>query len=126
MKLSPKIISPVPPYYNTHVFFCTNERPSDHVRGSCKGRGSEKLRHYMKARVKELGLDDTRINSAGCLDRCELGPVVVIYPEGIWYHCQTVEEAEEIIQKHLLQGTIVDHLMLKPTDQPPLASLKRP
>jgi len=120
MTTHPKVNSPVPLYYRNHVFFCTNERPPDHARGSCKVRGSEKLRNYMKARAKELGLDDTRINSAGCLDRCELGPVVVIYPEGIWYHCQTVEEAEEIIKNHLLQGKIVDRLMLKPTDKNPL------
>ena len=121
MTTHPKVNSPVPLYYRNHVFFCTNERPADHARGSCKVKGSEKLRNYMKARAKELGLDDTRINSAGCLDRCELGPVVVIYPEGIWYHCQTVEEAEEIVQNHLLQGKIVDRLMLKPTDKAPLA-----
>ena len=120
MTTHPKVNSPVPLYYRSHVFFCTNERPADHARGSCKVKGSEKLRNYMKARAKELGLDDTRINSAGCLDRCELGPVVVIYPEGIWYHCQTVEEAEEIIKNHLLQGKIVDRLMLKPTDKNPL------
>ncbi len=120
MTTHPEVNSPVPLYYRNHVFFCTNERPADHARGSCKVKGSEKLRNYMKARAKELGIDDTRINSAGCLDRCELGPVVVIYPEGIWYHCQTVEEAEEIIKNHLLQGKIVDRLMLKPTDKAPL------
>ncbi|HMS44293.1 MAG TPA: (2Fe-2S) ferredoxin domain-containing protein [Alphaproteobacteria bacterium] len=109
--------SSVPLYYRQHLFFCTNERPADHVRGSCKVRGSEKLRNYMKARAKELGLDDTRINTAGCLDRCENGPVVVVYPEGVWYQCTTAEEAEQILQQHVKQGKIVDHLMLQPRDQ---------
>ncbi len=65
-------------YYRVHVFCCVNERPEGHARGSCASRGSPGLRNYLKARVKELGLDDVRINAAGCLDRCELGPVMVI------------------------------------------------
>ena len=65
-------------YYRLHVFCCTNQRPETHPRGSCAARGSVKLRDYMKARAKELGLSGTRINSAGCLDRCELGPAVVV------------------------------------------------
>ena len=73
------------PFYKTHVFFCTNERPDGHPRGCCKARGSIKLRNYMKAKAKALGLDRIRINSSGCLDRCELGPTLVVYPEGIWY-----------------------------------------
>ena len=65
-------------YYEAHVFCCTNTRPEKHPRGSCAGRGGVQLRDYMKARMKELGLEKVRINSAGCLDRCELGPVIVI------------------------------------------------
>ncbi len=66
----------------------------------------------MKARGKELGLDDVRINTAGCLDRCAFGPVVVIYPEAVWYSCKTQEDAEEILQKHLIGGGRVERLML--------------
>ncbi len=75
------------PYYDAHVFCCTNRRPAGHPRGCCAEKGSEALRDYMKGRAKELGLKNVRINSAGCLDRCELGPSVLIYPEGIWYSC---------------------------------------
>lgn len=99
-------------YYASHVFFCTNERPAGHERGCCKSKGSEKIRNYMKARAKELGLSGVRVNAAGCLDRCSLGPVVVIYPEGVWYRCATVEDAEEILQKHLTGGGRVERLML--------------
>ena len=56
-------------YYKAHVFCCTNERPPGHERGCCKEKGAEKLRNYMKSRVKELGLEGVRINNAGCLDR---------------------------------------------------------
>lgn len=107
------------PYYETHVFACVNERPAGHKRGCCKSRGAEPLRNYMKARAKELGLDNLRINQSGCLDRCELGPTLVIYPEGIWYSFHSVEDAEEIIQRHLIKGERVERLMLQPDDKLP-------
>ena len=102
------------PYFDIHVFFCMNERPEGHERGSCARRGSVKLRNYMKARAKELGLERCRINQSGCLDRCELGPCVVIYPEGIWYRCETAEDIDDILTIHLQQGGRVDRLMLTP------------
>ena len=107
------------PYYEAHVFCCVNERPAEHPRGCCKSRGADKLRNYMKARAKELCLDDLRINQSGCLDRCELGPTLVIYPEGIWYTMQSIEDAEEIVQRHLIGGERVERLMLRPSDKLP-------
>jgi (2Fe-2S) ferredoxin len=103
-----------PLYFRHHVFCCTNERPAGHKRGCCKSRGSEKLRNYMKARAKELGLADVRINNAGCLDRCELGPSMVIYPEGVWYSVHTTEDIDEILQTHLIEGGRVERLMMPP------------
>lgn len=105
-------INPEDLYYRCHVFCCLNERPENHPRGSCGRKGSEALRNYMKARAKELGLSDVRINASGCLDRCELGPTMVIYPEGVWYHYETIEDAEEILQRHVIGGQIVDRLRL--------------
>jgi (2Fe-2S) ferredoxin len=113
-------IEPDPPlFYSRHVFVCTNERPAGHPRGCCKHRGSEKLRDYMKARAKELGFSDVRINSAGCLDRCELGPTMVIYPEGVWYSPKSTADIDEILATHLGRGGRVKRLMLKPGDDPP-------
>jgi len=103
------------PYFEAHVFACTNRRPDGHKRGSCAEKGSEKLREYMKARSKELGLEPRiRINSAGCLDRCELGPVIVIYPEGVWYTVHSPADIDEIMQTHLVEGRRVERLMLHP------------
>lgn len=116
MSLKP---SDPPLYFRLHVFACTNRRPDGNKRGSCAARGAEPLRDYMKARAKELGLEgEVRINSAGCLDRCELGPVLVIYPEGVWYTISTYEDVDEILTTHLAEGGRVERLMLRPEDGP--------
>lgn len=101
-------------FYQAHVFCCLNERPAGHPRGCCAEKNAEKLRNYLKVCAKEMGLDKVRINASGCLDRCELGPVMVIYPEGIWYSYNSKEDIEEILQKHLVEGKRVEHLMLQP------------
>ena len=106
-------------FYSRHVFCCTNERPAGHPRGCCKAKDSERLRNYLKVRAKEAGLDDVRINVAGCLDRCELGPTMVIYPEGVWYSAATKADIDEILATHVRDGGRVLRLMLRPTDKLP-------
>jgi (2Fe-2S) ferredoxin len=100
------------PFFEAHVFVCCNRRPDGHRRGSCAAKGSEALRDYMKARAKELGLRRVRVNMAGCLDRCEFGPTLVIYPEGVWYKAETKEDIDEILAAHLVAGGRVQRLML--------------
>ena len=112
------------PYYDAHVFCCTNKRPAGHPRGCCSDKGSEELRDYMKGRARDLGLKKVRINNAGCLDRCELGPSVVIYPEGIWYQVATKEDVDEVLQKHLVEGGRVERLMLQPHERLPKDRVK--
>ncbi len=112
------------PYYDAHVFCCTNRRPDGHPRGCCAEKGSEDLRDYMKNRAKELGLKKVRINASGCLDRCELGPTVVIYPEGVWYSVHNREDVDEVLQTHLVEGGRVERLMLQPTDKLPKDRVK--
>lgn len=99
-------------YYDVHVFICTNERVAGHPRGCCKDKQSIELRTYMKAQAKKLDQHNIRVNSAGCLDRCELGPVMVIYPEGVWYSFTSTTDIDEILDKHICQGLIVDRLRL--------------
>lgn len=99
-------------FYKSHIFCCTNRREPGHKRGCCAEKDSEALRDYMKARVKELGLQKVRVNTSGCLDRCELGPTMVIYPEGTWYSCKTREDVDEVIEKHIKGGGRVERLML--------------
>jgi (2Fe-2S) ferredoxin len=66
----------------------------------------------MKKRCRELGLKDIRINASGCLDRCEEGPCIVVYPEGVWYKIETQAQADEVIEKHLLGGEPVKSLKI--------------
>ena len=106
------------PYYEAHVFCCTNRRPAGHPRGCCAEKGSEELRDHMKNAAKQLGLKNVRINTAGCLDRCELGPCIVIYPEGVWYSPKTEADCEEILVTHLQKGGRVERLMLAPDQKP--------
>ena len=100
------------PYFRAHVFCCNNQRPQGHERGCCADKGANRLREYLKKRVKELGLPDVRVNASGCLDRCELGPCVVIYPEGIWYAPKNEADCDEIVATHLQGGGRVERLML--------------
>ncbi len=104
-------------FYDIHVFVCVNERIAGHPRGCCKDKGSIELRGYMKNKAKELGLKNIRVNSAGCLDRCERGPTMVIYPQGIWYTFSTASDIDEILSTTLQNGTLVERLLLQPDDK---------
>jgi len=102
--------------YKYHVFFCTNKRPEGHPRGCCAQKKSLKLRNLMKAKAKSLGIEKVRINASGCLDKCEQGPTVVIYPEGVWYTIRKEADVEDIINEHLLKGKTVERLLMNKKD----------
>ena len=110
-----------PLFYDCHVFVCTNVRPENHPRGSCARKGAVELRDYMKDTAKQMGLTGVRINAAGCLDRCELGADMVIYPEGVWYRYDSKQDIDEILTTHIKSGGRVTRLMLKPDNDPPKA-----
>jgi (2Fe-2S) ferredoxin len=100
-------------YYKHHVFFCVNQRAGGEA--CCNDHDAEAVRNYAKQRIKELGLGGrgkVRINSAGCLDRCEEGPVIVVYPEEIWYTYVDKSDIDEIIEEHIMKGRIVERLRI--------------
>lgn len=100
-------------YYSHHVFMCTNQR--DDASQCCAQCGAQGMRDYLKGRSKALGISGkggVRINTAGCLDRCDQGPVLVIYPEAVWYTYVDREDLDEILQEHLINGRVVDRLRL--------------
>ena len=83
--------------------------------GSCNDKGATRVRDYAKQRIKELGLAGKgriRINQAGCLDRCEQGPVIVVYPEEVWYTYVDEQDVDEIIREHLQNGRVVERLRI--------------
>lgn len=100
-------------YYQHHVFFCTNHRTDG--RRCCEHGGASELRAYAKAKIKSIGLSgqgQIRVNTAGCLDRCGQGPVIVVYPEETWYHYENKQDIDEIIEQHLLKNQKVERLMI--------------
>ena len=102
-------------YYLRHIFFCTNHRADGSA--CCEQHGAQALRDYAKQRTKELGIAGkegcVRVNSAGCLNRCESGPVAVVYPDDVWYTFVDKEDIDEIVDEHLLHGRVVERLLLK-------------
>ncbi|MBB5020212.1 (2Fe-2S) ferredoxin [Chitinivorax tropicus] len=100
-------------YFKHHVFFCTNQRASGET--CCNARGASELQAYAKDRVAKLGLKGQgkcRINKAGCLDRCDHGPVMVVYPEAVWYTYFDQADIDEIIDEHIVNGRVVERLKL--------------
>jgi len=100
-------------YYQYHVFFCVNQREDSTA--CCNNLGAQDIRDYAKNRIKSLklaGKNKIRINNAGCLDRCNEGPVIVVYPEEIWYTYIDKEDIDEIIDEHLINGQIVQRLRI--------------
>jgi (2Fe-2S) ferredoxin len=100
-------------YFKHHVFFCCNQRPAGEV--CCNNNGASEMRDYAKGRIKKLGLsgpDHVRINQAGCLDRCQEGPVIVVYPDETWYTYVDKQDIDEIIDEHLVNGRVVERLKI--------------
>jgi (2Fe-2S) ferredoxin len=100
-------------YYKHHVFFCLNRR--DDGGPCCSDKGAEDMFDYAKKKAKSLGLhgkEKSRINRAGCFDRCSEGPVIVVYPEAVWYTYVDKEDIDEIIESHLINGKVVERLKI--------------
>ncbi len=98
-------------HFQHHVFFCLNQRPNGEA--CCQDKGATAGFDHMKARIKTLGLrgkGKVRINRAGCFDRCSEGPLLVVYPQAIWYTFVDNEDLDEIIESHLINGKVVERL----------------
>ena len=106
-------------FYDIHIFCCTNDRPETHRPAAVvwlKERGSYVI---ICAGVPWcLGLGGIRVNHAGCLNRCELGPTMVIYPEGVWYTYACEDDIDEILKSHVMHGRYVKRLLLRPDQGP--------
>ncbi|MCL2657194.1 MAG: (2Fe-2S) ferredoxin domain-containing protein [Betaproteobacteria bacterium] len=101
-------------YFKHHVFFCCNQRAEGET--CCANYGAVEMQTYAKDHIKALALNGpgkVRINKAGCLERCDDGPVLVVYPEAVWYTYVDKSDIDEIIERHLVGGEVVERLRLK-------------
>jgi (2Fe-2S) ferredoxin len=100
--------------FERHVFVCENRRPEGHPRGCCAAAGGTEVKEALKAEIKARGLQTrVRANSAGCLDACEHGVALVVYPEGVWYGGVTPADVPEIVDRHLVGGATVERLVIR-------------
>ena len=100
------------PYFKRHIFFCLNERSNGE--NCCAQHNAQAAFDHCKQRIKALGLSgpgQVRVNKAGCLDRCSGGPVAVVYPEGTWYTYVDSGDIDEIVERHLKNGEVVERLL---------------
>lgn len=101
------------PYYQHHIFLCTNLRENN--KDCCTKRGAKPLLDYLKTKIKLLPDNQQkkiRVTHSGCLGRCNLGPLLVIYPESTWYHYEIPYDIDEIIKQHLIKQQITHRLLL--------------
>ena len=100
-------------HFRYHVFFCCNQRKNGER--CCNDHGASEVREYAKERIKALNLSGpgkVRINMAGCLDRCDEGPVMVVYPDAVWYTYVDKEDVDEIISEHIEGARPVERLRI--------------
>jgi len=101
------------PKFECHLFVCCNQRERGSKRGCCDPDGSNELRKALKSELKRRGLKPrARANEAGCLDQCELGPVVVIYPQAIWYGGVTLADVPRIVEETVIGGRVLEDLRI--------------
>ncbi len=94
--------------YDAHIFVCMNARRHGHPRGCCLEKGGAEVRARFKALIARHGLAGrVRANQVGCLDQCEHGVTVVVYPEGVWYGHVSVGDVDRIFEEHILGGRVV-------------------
>lgn len=98
-------------YYKYHIFCCTNSRSLTSGE-CCASKGAEELVTYIKNKVKALGITNARVNKSGCLGRCKQGKVMVIYPQGLWYHYDTQDDIDRILEGYFINNALVEDLIL--------------
>ena len=98
--------------FKYHVFACFQKRPDGHPRGCCASKGAHPLWERLGVAVQDKNLPDVRVNYAGCLGACDQGPLMVVYPQGVWYSVKTEADIDEIVASHLVGGTVVERLKL--------------
>lgn len=105
-------IDALPVVFPYHVFCCFQQRPPQHPRGSCGSRGAAPLWEHLGKTLEGRQLAKVSMVATGCIGFCQAGPLMVVYPQGVWYRPENVGDIDEIIQSHFVEGRIVDRLAL--------------
>jgi (2Fe-2S) ferredoxin len=101
------------PKFTHHIFVCCNQREPGHTRGCCDPTGGEALHTAFKCELARRSLGPLiRANKSACLDQCELGPTVVIYPQGVWYGGVKFEDVARIVDETILGGRVLEDLLI--------------
>ncbi len=99
--------------FQRHLFICINERAAENPKGCCASKGAVEIASALKKAAYDRGLKRVvRINKAGCLDQCAVGVTCVVYPEAVWYGGVTLDDVDEIVERHLIGGEPVARLVL--------------
>ncbi len=107
-------------YYKNHIFICTNQKAEGKT--CCANSGGEQFFNHLKMQLKALhlhGEGKVRVSRSGCLGRCDLGPCIVVYPEGTWYTYSSFADIDEIINKHLVKGEMAERCLIQPQTRAP-------
>lgn len=106
----------IPQVFSFHVFSCYQQRPAGHPRGSCAAKGAAPLWERLSQRLQAEPLQGVAMAGSACLGFCDAGPLMVVYPQGVWYRPQSTADIDEIVDKHFKAGEVVEHLavVLKP------------
>jgi len=100
--------------YDKHIFICTNQRAAGAARKSCGEAHGMEIVDAFKKKLNELKLPiKLRAQKAGCLDICDFGQTIVVYPEGVFYVGVELTDVDEIIHEHIINNRIVERLRLK-------------
>ena len=106
--------------FEKHIFICTNQRAAGEKKSCGEACGLELIKEFKK-QMKEKNLNGRmRAQKSGCLDACEYGPTVVVYPEGIYYGAVTPADVNEIVQEHLLNNRPVERLIINFNEKSPV------
>ncbi len=98
----PIVHPPVP--YERHAFVCYWGK-------DCGPNGGRKVGDALKAAAKAGGITDrVRVNKSGCLNQCDSGPMMVVYPEAVWYSKVTLDDVDEILERTLINGEVIERL----------------
>jgi (2Fe-2S) ferredoxin len=102
----------MPPPFTKHIFVCTNRRPDGSPRGCCASKGGDDIRLEFKKELDAHDIRGVRANNSGCLDACERGVTVVVYPDGVWYGPVTKSDVKQIVEEHIIGGRPVERLKM--------------